>query len=170
MVVESKVSVGTTFRIYLPVAGKLPPVPNEPGATPPTPPGRILVMDGEERVRKTVGQMLRRMGHQVELVADGRQAVEHYRSAMQRGCRFDLVLLDLSVRAGVGGQAAVEVLLVLDPTVKAIALNGHGYDPVALTPEHYGFKGVLSKPVETVHLKAILARVLVHRSGSVGVS
>ena len=71
-----------------------------------------------------------------------------------------LVILDLTVRAGVGGQEAIQALLEIDPGVKAIVMSGYADDPVVLEPERHGFKGVLAKPFESARLREILARVL----------
>ena len=100
------------------------------------------------------------MGHEVELVEDGQRAVEAYESAKSQGRPFDAVILDLTVRAGVGGQEAIQALLKIDPAVKAIVMSGYANDPVVLEPERYGFKGVLAKPFESAKLREILARVL----------
>ena len=42
-------------------------------------------MDDEEEVEESLGALLRRMGHEVELVEDGGSAVEAYESARARG-------------------------------------------------------------------------------------
>jgi CheY-like chemotaxis protein len=107
-----------------------------------------------------VGATLRRLGHDVEPVADGRGAVEAYQQAIARGQPFDLVLLDLTVRAGTGGKEAIELLFKLDPDVKAIVMSGYANDPVLLEPERYGFRDVLVKPFDTASLRKALARVL----------
>ena len=158
--VESEPGAGTTFRLLLPASRK--PVPEEKAPAPASlpRPGRILVMEDNEGVRALVGSSLQRMGHEVELVEDGEAAVEAYGRAQSLGSPFDLVILNLTVRAGVGGREAFQSLLKIDPDVKAIVMSGHADDPVILEPERHGFKGVLAKPFETARLRDILARVL----------
>jgi len=158
--VESEPGAGTTFRLLLPASRK--PVPE---ATAPAPaslprPGKILVMEDDQGVRALVGSSLQRMGHEVELVADGQAAVEVFGREKSLGSPFDLVILNLTVRAGVGGLEAFQSLLKIDPDVKAIVMSGHADDPVILEPERHGFKGVLVKPFESARLHGILARVL----------
>jgi signal transduction histidine kinase/CheY-like chemotaxis protein len=150
----------TTFHIHLPACRKLP--GEEKASRPKALPqhGKILVMDDEEAVRKVVKRLLRRLGHAVELAEDGQQAVEVYRSAKNHGCPFDAVILDLTVRAGVGGQEAIQALLQIDPAVKAIVMTGYANNPVVLEPERHGFKGVLTKPFDGVSLQKILGRVM----------
>ena len=164
--VESAVGVGTTFHLYLPASRKL--IAQE---TAPMPkvlprPGRILVMDDEEGVRNVMGVSLQQMGHEVELVADGQKAVETYGSAKGQGRPFDAVILDLTVRAGVGGHEAIQALLKIDPAVKAIVMSGYANDPVVLEPERHGFKAALEKPFDVGKLQEMVSWVV--RSGSSG--
>jgi len=158
--VESAVGVGTTFHLYLPASRKL--IAQE---TAPMPkvlprPGRILVMDDEEGVRNVMGVSLQQMGHEVELVADGQKAVETYGSAKGQGRPFDAVILDLTVRAGVGGHEAIQALLKIDPAVKAIVMSGYANDPVVLEPERCGFNGALVKPFDIGKLQEMVSWVM----------
>ena len=158
--VTSRVGTGSTFDLYLPAARK--PVDQEPAPPPDRllQPARILVMDDEEALREIVGISLRQMGHEVELVEDGRRAVEAYRRARDQGRPFDAVLLDLTVRGGIGGAEAVHSLLQLDPSVKAIVMSGYANDPVLQEPERHGFKGAMPKPFNVRKLQEILSQVL----------
>jgi PAS domain S-box-containing protein len=160
LAVESEAGVGTTFRIHLPASRKL---PEEKRVSPPKAlprHGRILVMDDEEAVKRGLGGLLRLMGHTVDLAGDGQRAIELYQGAQGQGRPFDAVILDLTVRAGLGGQQALQALLKIDPAVKAIVMSGYTADPVVLEPERYGFKGVLLKPFDANKLRETLARVL----------
>ena len=158
--VESEVGVGTTFHIYLPTARKLGDGGKAlaPAGVPRH--GRVLVMDDEEAVRKVVGLTLWAMGHEVDLAEDGRMAVEVYKKAKSLGRHFDVVILDLTVRGGMGGQETIQALLKIDPTVKAIAMSGYVNHPVILETERHGFKGTLAKPFDGAKLQEILSRVM----------
>jgi signal transduction histidine kinase/CheY-like chemotaxis protein len=156
--VASAAGVGTTLQIYLPAARKLGTDEQAPARVPP--PGRVLVMDDEVAVREVAGQTLSGMGHEVALVQDGQRAIEVYETAQLQGRRFDVVILGLTIREGMGGRETLQKLLKLDPRVKAIAMSGHALDPVMLEPEKHGFKGILTKPVETAKLLENLSRVM----------
>jgi two-component system, cell cycle sensor histidine kinase and response regulator CckA len=158
--VESQPGVGTTFRIHLPASRKL--LPKETASVPAGVLGKrkILVMDDEEVVRKLVRRLLQQMGHEVEVVEDGQQAVGAYESAKDQGHPFGAVILDLTIRDGVGGLATIRELLKLDPAVKAVVMSGYPNDPAVLEPERYGFKGVLRKPFDRHSLRTVLARML----------
>jgi DNA-binding NtrC family response regulator len=86
-------------------------------------------------------------------------AIELYKTAQLQGRRFDLVILALKVRDGLGGRESLQELLKLDPRVKAIAMSWHALDPVMLKPEHHGFMGALRKPFEIQELRKTLSRV-----------
>jgi CheY-like chemotaxis protein len=158
--VESEPGVGTTFRILLPASRKL--LHTEQASVRAKPPrrGRILVMDDEEVVRKLVKRLLELEGHEVELVEDGQSAVGAYENASGQGRPFDAVILDLTIRDGVGGQQTIRELLKIDPAVKAIVMSGYATDPVVLEPERYGFKGVVAKPFDKLKLRETLSQVL----------
>jgi PAS domain S-box-containing protein len=158
--VESEPGVGTTFRFHLPASRKLLPKAKASVLAGVLGHGKILVMDDEEVVRKLVRRLLQQMGHEVELVEDGQQAVGAYEDAMGQGRPFNAVILDLTIRDGVGGQETIRELLEIDPAVKAIVMSGYANDPAVLEPERYGFKGVLTKPFDRHSLRTVLARVL----------
>jgi CheY-like chemotaxis protein len=122
--------------------------------------GRVLVMDDEEGVREVLGQTIEGMGHSAELAADGQEAIEVFRKAKALGRPFDVVLLDLTVREGMGGQETIQVLLKIDPNVQAIAMSGYIDSPVILEPERHGFKAALEKPFDAGKLQEILFRVI----------
>src|SRR5208283_741938 len=86
---------------------------------------KILVMDDEEMVRDTVGTIIGMSGHTVVLASEGGQAVEMYRRAHEAGEPFDLVILDLTVRDGMGGVAAARQLLQINPAVKMAVMSGY---------------------------------------------
>jgi CheY-like chemotaxis protein len=122
--------------------------------------GKILVMDDEEGVREIIGVLLERMGHEVTLVEDGGRTVEAYKKARDQKRPFDLVILDLTVRAGIGGEEAMQALIKVDPPVKAIVMSGYADDPVLQEPERYGFMGILTKPFDSDSLRKALVCVM----------
>ena len=162
--IESERGVGTTFALYLPVYEKdvreLKPVEILKPEKPAIRTGRILVMDDEEMIRNLSRQVLSRLGYEPELVKDGAEAIELYRKAMETGEPFDAVILDLTVKGGMGGKDAVKALLELDPQVKAIVSSGYSNDPVMTNYRAYGFIGALPKPYSKKDLSDMLNQVL----------
>jgi CheY-like chemotaxis protein len=123
-------------------------------------PGKVLVMDDEAGLRKIIGLAVWGMGHQTEVAANGQQAIELYQEAKHSGHPFDAVILDLTIRGGMGGLETVRALLQIDPAVKAIAMSGYVVDPVILDPERHGFKATLTKPFDLRKLQEMLGRVM----------
>ena len=145
--VSSQAGVGTTFDIYLPVSAKqlVSVSPQQPKPQRGT--GRILLMDDEEIIHKTLGQMLERLGYEVESVRDGSEALQAYQASDESGKPFRLVIMDLTIPGGMGGQQAMAELRKLDPQAKAIVASGYSNDPVMADYAAYGFCGVIKKPV-----------------------
>jgi PAS domain S-box-containing protein len=157
---ESQLGQGTTFHIYLPASGSESPKSTEKEIKIPIGKGRILLMDDEETVRKVAGRMLTRMGYEVEFARDGAEAVTKYREAMKARIPFDAVILDLTVRGGMGGQDTIKRLLEINPGVRAVVSSGYSNDPVMADFQRYRFKGVVAKPFKIEELGKILQRVM----------
>ncbi len=159
--VESTPITGTTFNIYLPASEK--PIPAEKEAmveTRVTGTGRVLVMDDEEIIRELLYQELTDYGYEVEVTEDGAEAVERYSEAKGSGKPFDAVILDLTIPGGMGGAEAIEKLLEIDPSVKAIVSSGYSTDPVMSDFKKYGFSGIATKPYRVEELEKTLRSIL----------
>jgi two-component system cell cycle sensor histidine kinase/response regulator CckA len=168
--VESQVGVGTTFDVYLPASEEgtadkedrkapMDHIDHRQWTT-----KRILVMEDEDTLRNLCGQMLKRLGYEAELARNGDEAIALYKKAMDSGESFDAVILDLSVRGGMGGTEAVRKLQEMDPEVMAIVSSGYHDDPVMTNWREYGFKGVMFKPYQKKDLSEALQKVLVKKN------
>ncbi len=163
LTVKSKIGRGTTFSIYLP-ASKSEAKKTVPGqeARPSNfkGTGRALVMDDDAVVVRTAAALLEKLGYEVSRAADGREAIDRYSEAMRDQKRFQVVLMDLTVPGGMGGQQAIKRLRDLDPAVKAIVYSGYSNDPVLANYKDYGFVGRLSKPFRLQDLATALEEAL----------
>ena len=121
---------------------------------------RILVMDDEESLRILAQKMLERLGHEVETVKDGVEAIETYKKHMDSGEPFDGVILDLTIKGGMGGEQTIRELMKIDPNVKAIVCSGYFNDPVMANYEEHGFRGAMDKPYKKSDLESVLKKVL----------
>jgi len=161
--VESEVGVGTTFTLFLPAHEKeireLKPLKTHKPEKPSIRTGRILVMDDEESIRKLSKRRLSILGYESELAKDGTQAIEMYKKSMDSGQPFDAVILDLTVKGGMGGKDAIKALLEIDPQVKAIVSSGYSNDPAITNFRAYGFTGALPKPNTNKELIAVLKNI-----------
>ncbi|HWA26005.1 MAG TPA: PAS domain S-box protein [Lacunisphaera sp.] len=160
--VESQLGQGTTFRIWLPALrqelAKLD--SRTPWDKPALIKGRVLFMDDEQIIRDMAVSLLQRFGLNVDCAVDGDEAVRKYRGAMDRGMRYDLVIMDLTVPGGMGGLVALGHLRQIDPQVKAIVSSGYSSDPVLANYRAHGFAAVMAKPYEVDELSRVLREVL----------
>ena len=118
--------------------------------------GPVLVMDDEEPVREATQAMLEELGYTVECTENGSDAVDLYLKRKKEGIPFSAVIMDLTIPGGMGGKEAINMLLMLDPNVKAIVSSGYSTDPVMANYREYGFVAVLRKPYRAQDLSAIL--------------
>lgn len=161
--VESSVGGGTTFHIYLPAFGRelipdkeLMDTSNEMKKKK----GKILVMDDAKSVRDVTGAMLTHIGYDVEFAREGREAIALYRVAKESNEPFDAVILDLSVQGGMGGKEAIQLLIAVDPQIKAIISSGFSGDPIMSEYQEYGFKTAILKPYKMEELEQVLERLI----------
>ena len=144
--VRSKPGEGTTFIIYLPVAKSKKTTGQNSVDVPPTGSARVLIMDDEDAVRTIAVEMLQHMGCEVESAGDGTEAIGLFKKALQTGAPFDVVILDLTVAGGMGGEETIKKLVEIDPKVKAIVSSGYSNVRVMSDYSSFGFRGVLAKP------------------------
>lgn len=164
----SRVGAGTTFHVLLPATEtKLEPV--HPTITPSTPPvadkpasghGKILVMDDEVMIRELTGNLLGHLGYEVDFAEEGQTAINKYKAALAASQPYDAVILDLTIKGGMGGQETIKELKKIDPTVKAIVSSGYSDSPVVADYKDYGFCEVVAKPYEVVEFSQKLYRVV----------
>jgi len=159
--VESKEGTGTTFYIYIPAMENR---PVDPGSYAPKKNSagkiRILLMDDEEQIRQATGCILRSLGYEAELAADGLEAVELYSRAKRSGNPFDAVIMDLTIPGGMGGRDAIKELIKIEAEVRAIASSGYSNDPIMSEYGKYGFKGVVAKPYTGEELSNAILKVM----------
>ncbi len=160
--VKSELTKGSTFTIYLPA------VAEKDKATVPklTPtvvrvrPCKVLLMDDEQVIRDVGGEIIRELGHEVEFAVHGEDAVKKYREALESGKPFDMVILDLTIRGGMGGAETLQKLVKIDPGVKAVVSSGYYDDELLSKHQEQGFKTFLKKPYNVEDLKRIIDRLL----------
>jgi two-component system cell cycle sensor histidine kinase/response regulator CckA len=160
--VESKVGAGSTFYVYLPSSDKTA-IAVETGKEQIAPLGKakILVMDDEETVREVACRMLKHIGYKdIELAADGAEALSLYSKAMKAGKPFDAVILDLTIPGGMGGKDTIKKLRELDPEVKAIVSSGYSSELDITEYNKYGFKGAVGKPYTIDQMRQALQELL----------
>jgi DNA-binding NtrC family response regulator len=122
--------------------------------------GNILIMDDEEIIRDSMGEILTFLGYQVESSKNGEEAIEKYIRAKDSTKPFDLVILDLNIQSGMGGKDTIKELLTIDPKAKVLVSSGNSNDPVMIEYQKYGFSGIVDKPFDIKELSETLHRLI----------
>ena len=157
---ESEPGVGTTFVVYLPASINEPALNIENPVIVQTEKGHLLMMDDEEHLLAVTKTYLSKMGFDVTTVTDGALMIDYYQKAILENCRYDLVIMDLTIPGGMGGKETIEELLIVDPDIKAVVTSGYSDDPVMAEYERYGFCAVLPKPFTPERLLELVNKVL----------
>lgn len=121
---------------------------------------KVLFMDDEKIVRDVARHMLLSLGYEVELAGNGEEAVGKYIDALNSPRPFRVVILDLSVRDGMGGEEALRKLQAADPGVKAIMSSGYSDDFAAARYRDLGFEASLTKPYDIKLLNKVICAVI----------
>lgn len=161
LLLESSTTEGAVFTFYLRASD------HAGGATPTARTSdrpfrynhqRVLVMDDEAAIRELTSQLLGTLGYEVTAVPDGLEAVRLYERALRKGEHFQAVILDATVRGGMGGVATIERLRSMDPKVNAIICSGYSDEAALSEFLAYGFRGALPKPFTRSELADALQR------------
>jgi CheY-like chemotaxis protein len=122
--VESRAGTGTTFCIFLP---RLPYGVTARAQPPPPPPVRggsetILVVEDEASVRGLMCRMLERRGYRVLTAASGAAALAVWQ---EHRAAIDLLVTDMVMPGGMGGQELADRLRAEKPALKVIHCSGY---------------------------------------------
>ncbi|MBU0943112.1 MAG: PAS domain S-box protein [Proteobacteria bacterium] len=161
LTVDSIPGKGTTFTIYLPaVLSKTVSISEKSKIVVAGKAARIMIMDDEEMLRDVAGAQLIALGHEAVPVSDGEEAIRRYQALRDLGTPVDLVIMDLTIPGGMGGQEAAQKLLQIDPQAKIIVASGYSNDPVMANCREHGFVASIAKPFDMRELGNILTSVL----------
>jgi signal transduction histidine kinase/CheY-like chemotaxis protein len=156
--VKSVPGEGAHFEIVLPVAGST--VSLRPQVVPHESPvgvGRILVMDDEVVIQALMQRALERAGYSVVVVGNGDQALLEFHRAKESQLPFDLLVFDLTVKGGLGGQETLLKLRRDGDQVPAIGMTGRGDESTLRQVKACGFAHVLGKPFLVHELLGLVA-------------
>jgi CheY-like chemotaxis protein len=117
---------------------------------------RILVMDDEECIRETFGEMLKRMGYDVDYASDGQESLKKIASSTLSGNPFQGIIMDLTIPGGMGGKETIDELRKIDPLIKAFVSSGYIDDPIMDEPQLFGFTDKIPKPFRRSELQGLL--------------
>jgi PAS domain S-box-containing protein len=157
---DSELGVGTTFTVFLPRAEQ------EAAAEVRRPmsvlhalTGRVLFMDDDAEISRLTAGMLDSIGYKYDLAANGDEAIKLYKRYLNIGRPYDVVIMDLTVIGGMGGEECFKHLRELDPNVRAIVASGYDNDEMKRQFLDLGFVGYLTKPYRVGELNIAIKKV-----------
>jgi signal transduction histidine kinase/CheY-like chemotaxis protein len=158
--VKSKPGEGALFEIFLPSTDESLSNPADGQQQELNSSGTIILMDDEDLILNVGRRMLERIGFEVQPVKTGEEAIARYRQLSDLGKPAVCVIMDLTIRGGMGGRDAVCELKKYYPRSRAIVSSGYSTDPVVARYREYGFDGMILKPYRLDDLRNTLAEVL----------
>jgi two-component system cell cycle sensor histidine kinase/response regulator CckA len=157
--VTSTPGVGSLFTLFLPVAER-PPEVEVRTAAPRFATGRILFMEDDVKIAELAGNMLQSLDYKYDSARNGEEAIVFYKRYLSIGRPYDVVIMDLTIEGGMGGEECFKVLQGLDPGVRAIVSSGYDNETMAKRFLEMGFCGYLMKPYRVTDLGKMLKTVL----------
>ena len=119
------------MTIFLPASDSVDQEPPEPCPSESKRSIRVLLLDDDDNVLTTSHALLQVLGHTAVSVKHGEAAIAAYQEAISHGKAFDLVLLDVTIRGGMGGIETLNHLRALHPNVTAILTSGYSDESLA---------------------------------------
>jgi CheY-like chemotaxis protein len=116
---------------------------------------RVLLVEDDPGVRRTVAGWLTRLGFEVLACQDGPSGLARFDA---EGGRVDVLLTDMLMPGGLNGRQVVEALRARSPRLPAVVMSGYSADLVAGgVPEGIG---LVEKPCDPQTLARALRQAL----------
>lgn len=153
--IDSEPGKGTVMRLRFPVRVLKPEQSGKP-LQQPLSPLRLLLVDDDLMILKSLQEALEADGHQVMIASSGREGIEVFTRAHQSGNAPAAVVTDLGM-PHIDGRQVASAIKQIAPMVPVILLTGWGQRLVAEgdIPAHVDH--VLSKPPKLSELRSALA-------------
>ncbi|HEV2131772.1 MAG TPA: response regulator, partial [Longimicrobiaceae bacterium] len=118
---------------------------------------RIMVVDDEEGIRRTLAQLLEYEDHEVRPAGSAGEALAIYPEF-----RPDLTFMDVKM-ARMDGLEALTRIREIDPAALVVMISGHGTIETAVEATRRGAYDFLEKPLDTDRILLILRNALQQR-------
>ncbi|NIV12495.1 MAG: response regulator [Aliifodinibius sp.] len=122
--------------------------------------GKILIVDDEKNTRKSLEEILRLEGYDVNSVGDGKTAINELEDG-----QYDLMLLDLKMQ-GMDGLEVLEYSTEHAPSCKVIMLTAHGSLESAIQALRQGAHDYILKPAKPEELTSSVKKAISERQDS----
>jgi two-component system, cell cycle sensor histidine kinase and response regulator CckA len=156
--VDSAVSSGTTFHIFMPASEH---ALQETTITDPetifTGSGTILLVDDEDGILEIGKSMIEFLGYQVITAHTGAEALDLYTNLKEK---IDLVLLDM-IMPGMSGGKVYDQLKAIDPQVNVLLISGYSIESEAKEILSRGCNSFMQKPFKIKELSRKIHDIIV---------
>jgi DNA-binding NtrC family response regulator len=115
---------------------------------------KVLIVDDERSIRRTLREILEFEGYTIEEASDGLEGLEKLKAGA-----FDLVILDIKMPK-MDGMEVLERIQILAPDVPVIMISGHANIDTAVDAVKKGAFDFISKPPDLNRLLITLRNAL----------
>ncbi len=151
------VGKGTTFAIWLPIAGEAAVPSAEAAAKPPRGHGQtVMVVDDEKALVALSEEMLAELGYEPIGFTSSVAALEAFREAPER---FDIVISDETMPE-LTGTALADKIHELRPDIPVVLMSGYAGAQMLERARAVGISEVLRKPLQSKDIAECCGRVL----------
>ncbi|MBL8636592.1 MAG: PAS domain S-box protein [Myxococcales bacterium] len=158
--VRSKLGLGTEVTVYLPACDRDGETPRRGTVAAPGRSLHVLLLDDDESVRQTSQALLQFLGHSVIAVSDGEAALEAYQQFATSDNPFNLLLLDLTIKGGMGGMETLNKLRISHPNLRAILTSGYSDESLSKSDLPSQARVFLPKPYTLEQLRAAIENAI----------
>ena len=119
---------------------------------------KILIVDDELIMRKSLADWLERDGHSVDTAASGEEALEKCKEI-----RFDILLVDIKME-GLSGMDVLKQVKDIDPDVDIVMITAYGSISSAIEAMKNGAYDYLLKPFDPNELGVLIEKITDHQA------
>ncbi len=159
MHIESEVGKGTTVGIFLPKKKVIKEKPEKNVVLKTIKGLHILVMDDNQDLLNTLQLILEKMGHIVSLTKNGEECIEAYNQSLKNNKPYDLILMDLIIKEGMGGEETISYLKQINKDVAAVVISGYHKSNIIVNPQKFGFHSSIEKPFTKENLEKKISEI-----------
>jgi signal transduction histidine kinase/ActR/RegA family two-component response regulator len=157
--IESAAGQGTTVRLSFPAYSSAVVVTPKSQPAVVKRPLRILLVDDDPLLIKSLQDTLQEDGHLITASHGGREGIEAFSAAARRGEAFDVVVTDLGM-PHVDGRKVAASVKGISPATPVILLTGWGQRLIATNDAPAHVDKVLAKPPRLHELRAALVELV----------
>ena len=163
--IDSAPGRGTTVRLSFPVPAVLPASSAEEPPPGPARRLRILIVDDDPVLLRSLAETLELDGHHITAVGGGQAGIDAFRTAHESRTPFEAVITDLGMPY-VDGHKLADAVKAMSAATPVLLLTGWGKRLLADSETQPHIDAVLGKPPKVPELRAALGRLTSARAHS----